>query len=163
MARGTLTIHSVTRALAPHLEWAASGVFGAPVRVKWLPQPIAPTLIRTQLTWHGPEGTGARLATALRGWDELRFEITQEPTARENGSRWMYTPSLGIHHSSMDLEGNVTLTEDRLRHCLAMGGASLDTVHAEIAKALGEPWDQELEAYRAAAADERPQRLALVG
>ncbi len=162
MARGVLTIHSVTRALAPHIEWAAHGVLGAPARVKWEKQSASPTLVRTSLPWHGATGTGARLATALRGWESLHFEITEEPSGGEPGSRWMYTPSLGIHHSAMDGEGNVTLTEDRIRACLAAAHGNGTLIAEELGKALGEAWDRELDHYREAGAIGEEPRLFLV-
>ena len=38
--RGVLFVHSAPSALCPHVEWAAGGVFGMPVRLDWTPQPI---------------------------------------------------------------------------------------------------------------------------
>lgn len=162
MTRGTLIVHSATRALAPHIEWAVNGVLDAPVRLAWRPQPAAPHLVRTQIGWHGPSGTGARLATALRGWDSLRFEVTEEASAAEAGSRWMCTPALGIHHASMDAEGNATLTEDRIRHCLALGAGSAARIADELGKALGEAWDLELEHFREGSDSDAQHRLMLV-
>lgn len=163
MPRGVLTIHSVTRALAPHIDWALHGVLGAPTRTKWERLAAAPTLSRAVIPFHGPTGTGARLATALRGWDSLHFEITEEPHQGEPGSRWMYTPALGIHHSAMDAEGNVTLTEDRIRACLAAGGANSAIIAQEFGKALGEAWDRELDRFREAEDSVGEPRLFLVG
>ena len=163
MARGTLTIHSVSRALAPHLEWAVSGVLGVPVRVKWHRHESDPSQLRMAINWTGPEGLGARLATALRGWDSVRFEVTQEPGGGEEGARWMYTPSLGIHHAAIDAAGNVTLTEDRIRFCIAAGAGDAARIEQESGKALGEAWERELEVFRVAASGEEPRRLHLVG
>ncbi|MDK7741211.1 DUF3145 family protein [Helcobacillus massiliensis] len=164
MAQGVLYIHSVSRALAPHIEWAASGVLGVPVRIRWYDQPAGPGLQRAEIAWSGRAAVGAELATALRGWNDLRYEITQEPTAIDTGSRWMYTPDLGIHHTAMDHEGNATLTEDRIRHCIALAGNRPHRIPDEIDRALGRDWDEELEHYRRAAIEESaPRRLHLVG
>jgi Protein of unknown function (DUF3145) len=65
--RGVLYIHSAPSALCPHVEWAVGGVFGAPVRVDWIPQPIERSAYRTEYSWAGPTGTAARLASALKG------------------------------------------------------------------------------------------------
>lgn len=163
MPRGVLTVHSVTRALAPHIEWAARGVLGEPTRVSWHMHPASPSLVRTTLSFHGHPGTGARLATTLRGWDTLYFEITEEAHAGDSGSRWMYTPSLGIHHSAMDAEGNATLTEDRIRACLEAGGNSTLAITREFEKALGTAWDRELDQYRECRDDAPGRHLFLVG
>lgn len=163
MARGLLIVHCVPRALAPHIEWAIAGVIGVPLKVKWEKQPIEPTLLRTEIAWHITSGTGAQLATALRGWDELRFEIIQYPSAREDGSRWMYTPELGIHHSNMDASGNITLTEDRIKSCIESCKSDPSQIPFELGIALGKPWDDELEIYREAVLTASvPRRLSLV-
>ena len=54
---------------------------------------------RTEYSWSGPVGTAARLASALKGWQKVRFEVTEEPTATTEGERYSYTPSLGIFHA----------------------------------------------------------------
>jgi hypothetical protein len=63
--RGVLYIHSAPSALCPHIEWAVGGVFGMPVRVDWIPQPIERSCYRTEYSWSGPSGTAARIASAL--------------------------------------------------------------------------------------------------
>lgn len=40
MTQGVLYIHSAPRALAPHIEWAASGVLGVPASCTWHEQPV---------------------------------------------------------------------------------------------------------------------------
>ena len=59
--------------------------------------------------------------------------------------------------------GNVTLTEDRIRFCIAAGAGDAARIEQEIGKALGEAWDRELEVFRVAASGEEPRRLHLVG
>ena len=77
LTRGVLLVHSAPRALCPHIEWAAGGVLGVRLTLDWIPQPAAPGLSRTELSWQAEAGTGARLASALRGWAHLRYEITE--------------------------------------------------------------------------------------
>ena len=86
MTQGGLYIHSAPRALAPHIEWAASGVLGVPAKLVWREQPVAPGLVRSELSWRGREDTGARLASAIRGWDDVRYEVVQDATAQADGS-----------------------------------------------------------------------------
>ncbi|MGO1174222.1 MAG: DUF3145 family protein, partial [Actinomycetaceae bacterium] len=76
--RGVVFVHSAARALCPHVEWAAGQVLDARVSLEWTDQPAAPGLLRAERSWVGPVGSGARLASALRGWQHLRYEITEE-------------------------------------------------------------------------------------
>lgn len=147
-ARGVLFVHSAPRALCPHVEWAAGGVLDVRVALDWTPQPAAPGLSRAELSWQAPQGTGARLASALRGWGHLRFEVTEEPTPGVDGGRWSHTPGLGIFHAVTDVHGNVVVPEDRVRAALAAGAEDPVRLRAELDLALGRAWDDELEPFR---------------
>lgn len=148
MTQGVLYIHSAPRALTPHIEWAAAGVLGVPCRIRWEDQPAHRGLLRAEMTWRGREHTGAQLASALRGMHEVRFEITQEPTADADGARWSCTPELGIHHGTTDRAGNLVLGEDHVRGCMERAGGDAAALQRELGIALGEPWDEDLEIYR---------------
>ncbi len=65
------------------------------VNFSWLDQPAQDGARRTEFTWTGSVGTGAAIASALRGWEHLRYEVTEEPTSTSDGGRWMHTPDLG--------------------------------------------------------------------
>jgi hypothetical protein len=97
--RGVLFVHSAPSALCPHIEWAVGGVFGVPVRVDWIAQPIERACYRTEYSWAGPCGTAARLASALKGWQRVRFEVTEEATSGTEGERYSYTPALGMFYA----------------------------------------------------------------
>jgi len=77
--RGVLYLHSAPRALCPHVEWAVGGVLDTRVSLDWIRQPAAPGSWRAELSWQGEPSTASRLASALRGWQLLRFEVTAEP------------------------------------------------------------------------------------
>ncbi len=146
--RGVLYIHSSPSALCPHIEWAVGGVFGMPVRVDWIAQPIERSAYRTEYSWAGPTGTAARLASALKGWQKLRFEVTEEATSATEGERYSYTPTLGIFHAITGIHGDIMIPEDRIRHAMvtaALGGPDLADALDEL---LGKPWDSELEPFR---------------
>ncbi len=146
--RGVLYVHSAPSALCPHVEWAVGGVFGAPVRVDWIPQPIERASYRTEFSWSGPQGSAARLASALKGWQKLRFEVTEEATSSSEGERYSYTPTLGVFHAITGLHGDIMIPEDRIRHAMSLatfGGRSLSDGLAEL---LGTSWDEELEPFR---------------
>ena len=126
--RGVLYIHSAPSALCPHIEWAVGGVFGMPVRVDWIPQPIERACYRTEYSWTGPCGIAARLASALKGWQRIRFEVTEEATSGTEGERYSYTPTLGIFHAITGIHGDIMIPEDRIKHAIALsalGGKDL--------------------------------------
>ena len=90
--RGVLYVHSAPSALCPHIEWAVGGVLGTAVSLEWTPQPAQAGTYRAEYSWTGDAGTAAAIASALRGWNHLRFEITEEPTVRRPRARATPTP-----------------------------------------------------------------------
>ena len=160
--RGVLFVHSVPPALCPHVEWAAGNAIGREVRLDWTPQDAAPGMLRAELSWAGSAGTGARIASALRGWEHLRYEVTEEPSEGVDGGRWAHTPALGIFHSQMDTAGNVVVPEDRVRGALQSAESQAELL-AALDLALGQAWDDELEPYRYAGAGAPVRWLHRVG
>ena len=147
--RGVVYVHSAPPALCPHVEWAVGGVLGVRVTLEWTPQPAAPGTMRAELSWQADAGTGARLASALRDWLHLRFEVTEEPSAGAEGERWSSTPTLGMFHATTGVHGDILVREDRLRAALARAAADPSTsVVAEMQALLGKDWDDELESFR---------------
>lgn len=146
--RGVVFIHSTPTALCPHIAWALESALGQPVSLDWIPQPAGPRLVRTELSWAGAVGAGARLASALRGWDNVRYEVTEEPSAGVDGSRWSATPALGIHHTWTNAVGDAVLHEDRLRAVLTTHRADPVALQEAVDALLGGPWDRELEPFR---------------
>ncbi|MFF3493825.1 DUF3145 domain-containing protein [Streptomyces sp. NPDC002795] len=146
--RGVLYVHSAPRALCPHVEWAVAGVLGARVSLDWIRQPAAPGTWRSEFSWRADAGTAAKLASALRGWQLLRFEVTAEPCATAEGERYSATPELGIFHAITGIHGDILIPEDRLRAALARSKAGETNLEAELAGLLGKPWDDELEPFR---------------
>lgn len=148
MTRGVLFVHSSVSALCPHVEWAAAGILGGTVDLAWVPQPAEPGTYRAELSWQAPAGTAASLASALRGWEQLRFEVSEEPTSTSEGARYSYTPKLGIFHAMTGLHGDVLIPEDRIRAFrvkAATGEVDMDTALDGL---LGVAWDEELEPFR---------------
>jgi Protein of unknown function (DUF3145) len=147
--RGVVYVHSAPPALCPHVEWAVGGVLGVRVTLDWTPQPAAPGTVRAELSWQAEAGSGARLASALRDWMHLRFEVTEEPSAGAEGERWSSTPTLGLFHATTGVHGDILVREDRLRAALARAGSDPATdVLAEMQALLGKSWDDELETFR---------------
>ncbi|WP_062303789.1 DUF3145 domain-containing protein [Demequina subtropica] len=147
ITRGVLFVHSATRAMTPHIEWAAQGVLGSRASFDWTDQPAGSGLLRAEVSWQGQQGTGASLASALRGWEHVRYEVTEEPSFGSDGGRWSHTPSLGIFHAVIDSHGNTVVPEDRIRAAIDNAG-NLADVKRTMDLALGTAWDEELEPFR---------------
>lgn len=152
---GVMYIHSAPAALCPHVCWALETVLGAQVSLDWSAQPLGRTLMRADLTWFGKPGTGAALASCMRGWENVRFEVTEEPSPGLDGSRWSHTPALGIHHTWIAASGDAVINEDRIRNAMRTDDATV--LRHELDQALGTAWDVELDPFRHAG-DGRPQR-----
>ena len=146
--RGVLYVHSAPSALCPHVEWAAGGVLGNAVNLEWTPQPAQSGAYRAELSWSGATASAAAIASALRGWNHLRFEATEDPTAHSEGARFSYTPELGVFHGVTGLHGDLMIPEDRLKAAVVKASLGETTLEIEIGKLLGKPWDDELETFR---------------
>jgi hypothetical protein len=151
--RGVMQVHSAPPALCPHIEWAAAGVLGMPVSLPWVGQPAAPGSLRAELSWQARPGTAGAIMSALSGWNRLRFEITEEASPGCDAVRYSYTPALGTFSAVTAANGDIVIPESRLRAAMtvAAAAASGGSLEDELARLLGEPWDDELEPFRCAA------------
>ena len=149
-ARGVLFVHSAPRALAPHLEWAAGRALERAVNFEWVEQPVLEGALRAEFYWEGSPGAGAKIASALRGWEHLRFEVTEDAGFGSDGGRWLHTPDLGIFFAQTDTVGNIVIPEDRIRYAMEIAGSNSLELHRELRLALGQAWDDELEVFRLA-------------
>lgn len=146
--RGVLYVHSAPSALCPHIEWAVAGVLGVPVNLDWTPQAAQVGTYRAELSWTGAVGSAAQVVSALRGWEHLRFEITEEPTAGSEGARFSSTPELGIFHAVTGVHGDILIPEDRLKAAVLKAALGETDLLLEVDRLLGKPWDDELETFR---------------
>lgn len=149
-ATGVLFVHSCPKALVPHVEWALAREIGKVVKLDWEPQPLLPATMRTVANWRGPAGTAAAVASSLFGWQQLRFEVTEDQSAAGDGGRWMHTPELGIFRLQIDAAGNGVLTEDAVRRAIKSANGNAAQLALELESALGQAWDHALEPFRAA-------------
>ena len=147
-ARGVLFVHASPAVLCPHVEWAIGGVLGIPVDLSWTPQPAKTASYRAEMSWTGPVGTGARLTSALRGWEHLLFEVTEDPTPSGEGARFSCTPELGVFHAVTGMHGDIMIPEDRLKSAMAKASMGDLPLLAEVDKLLGKAWDNALEPFR---------------
>jgi len=167
--RGVLHVHCAPPALCPHIEWAVAGVLGVPVSLDWADQPAAPGTVRSELQWTGQTGAAGEITSALGSWKLLRFDVTEEASPGCDAVRYSHTPSLGTFSAVAGANGDIMISENRLRAAMALAASarsaeacSLRDLHAprhpalggsleaELALLLGEPWDAELEPFRRA-------------
>jgi Protein of unknown function (DUF3145) len=165
--RGVLQVHSAPPALCPHIEWAVAGVIGTPLDLPWVNQAAAPGMVRAELDWQGSPGVAGSITSALAGWGRLRFEVTEEASHGCDAVRYSYTPDLGVFSAVTSANGDILIPESRLRAAMLVAAATDFVSHAEsgaadshpdpvssledeIARLLGQPWDDELEPFRCA-------------
>lgn len=153
IALGVLYVHSAPPALCPHVEWAVAGIVGVPVGMPWSGQPAAPGALRAELTWQAHPGTAGAIASALAGWNRLRFEVTEDSSPGCDGVRHCYTPDLGLFTAATGANGDIMVSENRLRSVmlLAERGGATASLEDELGRLLGTAWDNELEPFRRAA------------
>jgi hypothetical protein len=144
--RGVVFIHSCPRALMPHVEWAVQRSVERSHPYEWASQQIVSGMSRCEIQWFGPAGAAARIASELRGFPNLRFEVTEDGAA--GGQRFCFTPALGMFRAATGPTGEVVVGEERLRALL-----DSDDVRAGLQLLLGAPWDDELEPFRMAGDD----------
>lgn len=147
---GVLYVHSALPALCPHVEWAVAGVVGTSVTLPWTEQSAAPGTLRAEMSWQGRPGTGAAIASALRGWQRLRFEVTEDPTPGADGVRYSGTPTLGMFCAVIGANGDIQVPENRLRAAMQQAAAGGSSLEEQLDVLLGGPWDAELEPFRQA-------------
>jgi hypothetical protein len=172
--RGVIYVHAAPAALTPHLEWAVAGVLDpddvsgqpGPVGVpagrplggtaerghasafEWTDQSAEPGAMRAEIAWEGPAGTAGRMASALRGWPKLRFEVTEEASPGNEGERYAWTPRLGMFRAAIGPHGDIQVGEDLLRACVSEAIAERRDLATELEALMGQPWDEELEPLR---------------
>jgi hypothetical protein len=156
--RGFLTIHSAPSALRHHIDWAIQGVLGNWIKPSWNPQPLMPGTFRTQLEFRGAQGAAAEIASSLRSWHYLNFEVIEG--TETGGELFRFTPELGIHRAVVDQSGAVLVNENQLSAILA-NTFDEDSIREEIAAMLGKSWEQELDRFRSVDLQEVPRLRAI--
>ena len=146
--RGVVFIHATPKALCAHIQWALESVLGSRVSLDWRDQPAGPGMMRADLSWTGAPGTGAAVASALKGFAGIRYEITEDASPGVDGARWSYTPSLGILHLRTSANGDLVIGEDRLREIIRLAQGSGEAMAEMIEECLGTDHDAELDIFR---------------
>ena len=141
---GLVVIHSAPTALRQHIGWGLNSLLGAPQNIFWRDQPLAPGTVRTTLEFRAPSGTASKIATALKNWHYLRFEVSE--LGVHGGEIFRCTPELGIHRASVDSVGTILISEDVIRKALTHFDEQ--EVRNNLGLALGSEWDEALEPFR---------------
>ena len=163
LSSGLIQIHSAPKALTSHVEWAISAVLGEAFHLRWDHQPVASATLCAEQAWTGRVGSAAQIASALFGWRDLRFEVSEYASADSDGAHFMHTPSLGIHRVHVDATGSAYITEARLMRLFDESAGSVDDLREAVARELGSAWDAELDVFRARVTDLSVTRLHSVG
>jgi len=145
------------------LEWALGDILGVAVSLDWVDQPVAPSTVRTELSWVGTQGLSTALVSVLRGFPNLRFEVTEEPVAGLDGQRVVSTPTLGLWRGPMGAFGEGYISEEKLRAVVNSAIALGESLTDALDQVLGGPWDRELEPFRYAGAGVPVRWLHQVG
>ena len=145
--RGLLTIHSAPSALRRHIDWAIQNIVGTDAQVNWQPQSMMVGTFKTKCQWRARGGSAAEIASTLRSWHYLNFEVLEE---NENGGElFRFTPELGLHRAVTDLSGAVLLNEFAINNVMQKAFDE-DSIRQGLLQAMGTAWDLELDRFRSA-------------
>ena len=158
MKRGLLVIHSCPMALIRHVDWSIQSVVDR-VQIDWRNQPLDPGTQRATIEWRSSKDLSAELASALKSWHYLRFELHEAPSNGVDGSLFMFVPDLGIYRGSVNSHGDLMLNENQVTSCIRSIHRHHDVI-TELERALGKPWDDELDCYRRAIAEDGLSELS---
>ena len=134
-----------------HIEWAINQVIGQVISFTWVNQPLNPGSKALQLEYKHHTPIAAKLATALKAWHYIRFEIREINKNTQDATYYRATPDLGLHQAQLASNGDVVLNENQVNSILK-NSLSYEKLQANLENALGINWDLELEPYRLALA-----------
>lgn len=158
LTRGSLFIHSCPSALKNHVEWSLQSILGKEVSLSWRTQPMIAGTFRAEISWREKKSKSAEIATALRSWHYVRFEVRDE--SETGGDFYRFTPDLGIHRTSIDGAGSILINENQITAALDKSFDE-EALRTALESALGTKWELELEPLRAVDAQERSHLQAI--
>jgi hypothetical protein len=134
-----------------HIEWAINQVIGQVISFTWVNQPLNPGSKAMEFEYKHHMPIAAKLATALKAWHYIRFEIREVNKNTQDATYYRATPDLGLHQAQLASNGDVVLNENQVNSILK-NSLSYEKLQANLENALGINWDLELEPYRLALA-----------
>jgi len=144
---GDLRIYSAPKALLRHIQWSLNAIFEEKVKLEWVVQPMVAGAYACELQWRGNTECASKIASTLRSWHFVRFEVREFPTEGGEGVLYRATPTLGMHQAVTASTGDVMVHENRILTILSQS-VGYESLRANIEAALGIAWDVELECYR---------------
>ena len=145
---GWVEIFSAPNALHQHIQWSIAQILGIDIALQWNNQPLVPGSGQCRLRFSGVPGIAGRLAHALAGWHYLRFDISEEASTGCDGSRYLATPALGLFHGTVGGNGDLYLSENRIRAVVDSALRNGRDVEDSLEEALGKSWEEELAPFR---------------
>ena len=142
---GHLVIHSAPSALRQHIEWGLQSLLGNALAINWKVQPHFPGTYRTTVEFKEFRGTAAKIASVLRNWHYLRFEVREETVS--GGEYFRFTPELGMHRCEIDGLGNILTNENSIAVALAKSFDE-ESIRESISAIFGNAWEVELTPLR---------------
>ena len=117
-----------------------------------------PGTFRTQLEFRGAQGAAAEIASVLRSWHYLNFEVIEG--SETGGELFRFTPELGIHRAVVDQSGAVLVNENQLA-ALLVSAFDEESIREGIATIVGNSWESELDRFRSVDQQELPRLHAI--
>ncbi|MDA2963114.1 MAG: DUF3145 family protein [Actinomycetota bacterium] len=149
--RGDLTIHSAPSALRNHIDWALVDLLTPQIRCDWTPQVLKAGTYKCALSWRDREGVASAIATVLRSWHYIYFEVQEDNN--NGGELFRCTPELGIHRALTDLSGSVIMNQNQIDAVLAQSFDE-ESIRLGLSLIIGSDWENELEPFRGVAHQE---------
>ena len=97
------------------------------------------------VAWRDRAGVAGEIASALRSWHYLSFEVQED--GNDGGELFRFTPELGIHRAMTDLAGAVIISENQIDSILKTNFDE-DSIRKGLALIIGSEWENELERFR---------------
>jgi hypothetical protein len=113
---------------------------------------------RCEISWREKTSKASQVATALRSWHYLRFEVRD--VSEIGGDFYRFTPELGIHRASIDGAGSILINENQITAALDKSFDE-EALRTALQDALGAKWELELEPLRAVDMHERSHLQAI--
>ena len=158
---GDLRIYSAPKALLRHIQWSMSQILGYPVELFWEEQHLQPGSMATNYQWRDVKPAASKIASALKSWHFIRFEVREFSTIGGEGILYRCTPDLGLHQAVTSSTGDVMIHENRIVSIMK-SSMSYEKLRDALNQALGMEWDEELECYRKGLVREaEPLRLSM--
>jgi hypothetical protein len=147
MLSGDLRIYSAPRALLRHIEWSLNAIFDETLSLSWVAQHLSAGTHACEFQWRNEKERASKIASTLKSWHFIRFEVREFPLDGGEGVLYRCTPDTGLHQAVTASTGDVMIHENRIVSLMSQA-KSYETLRESMQLAIGSAWDEELECYR---------------